>query len=106
MGGTIVCGVTESPEGRGAAELAGALARRLGLRLVLVHVVDGLPPGPHDSLTGRQRQNGAAQMLAALARELGAATETRVAAGDRAEVLTQLAAEEGADLIVVGSRAT
>src|SRR5690349_15817352 len=31
--GTVVCGVTETPDGRGAAELAGALGTRLGLRL-------------------------------------------------------------------------
>ena len=39
MHGTIVCGVTDSAEGRAAAQLAAALAARLGLRLVLVHIV-------------------------------------------------------------------
>ena len=57
--GTVVCGVTETPDGRGAAKLAGALGRRLGLRLVLAHVIDGVPPGTHESLTARQRQAGA-----------------------------------------------
>jgi nucleotide-binding universal stress UspA family protein len=104
MGGTIVCGVTDSAGGRGAAELAGALAGRLGLRLVLVNVVDGLPPAAHESLTARQRQAGATRLVAEIAREVGGGPETRVAAGDRAEALAQAAAEEGADLIVVGSR--
>jgi hypothetical protein len=36
MGGTIVCGVSETAEGRAAAHLAAALGGRLGLRLVLV----------------------------------------------------------------------
>jgi nucleotide-binding universal stress UspA family protein len=105
MGGTIVCGVTESPDGRSAAELARALSTRLGLRLVLVHVVDGLPAGAHESLTARQRQTGAASILNAIGRDIGNGTEKRIVLGDRAEALAQVAAEEGADLIVLGSRA-
>lgn len=103
-GGTIVCGITESAEGRLAAELAHALGARLGLRLVLVHVVDGVPPGADESLTTRQRQRGAELTLDALVRELGHGTERRVVIGGRAEGLAQVASEEGADLIVLGSR--
>jgi len=78
MGGTIVCGVADTPDGRSAAELARALGARLGLRLVLVHVIDGLPAGGHDSLTARQRQTGAEQILNGIAREIGNGTEKRV----------------------------
>jgi nucleotide-binding universal stress UspA family protein len=102
--GTVVCGVTETPDGRSAAELAGALGMRLGLRLVLVHVVDGVPPGTHESLTARQRQTGAERALDEIARELGDGTEKRIMVGSRAEALAQVAAEEGADLVVLGSR--
>jgi nucleotide-binding universal stress UspA family protein len=105
MGGTIVCGVTDSPEGRGAAELAGALGTRLGLRLVLVSVLDGVAGGAVESLTGRQRQAGTQRMLGGIAHELGGAAETRVVLGERAAMLAQVAAEEGADLVVLGSRA-
>jgi nucleotide-binding universal stress UspA family protein len=105
-GGTIVCGVSETPDGRGAADLAGALSARLGLRLVLVSVVDGLPAGGQDSLTARQRQSGAERTLRELALKLGEGAETRVVHGPRAEALAQVAAEEGADAIVVGSRPT
>jgi nucleotide-binding universal stress UspA family protein len=103
-GGTIVCGVTESADDHSAAELAHALVARLGLRLVLVHVVEGVPPGTHESLTARQRQAGAEQILDQIAREIGDETEKRVMIGDRADGLAQVAAEEGADLIVIGSR--
>jgi nucleotide-binding universal stress UspA family protein len=103
-GGTIVCGVTDSPDGRLAAELAHALGARLGLRLVVVHVIDGVPPGAQESLTARQRQRGAEVMLDAIVRELGRATEGRVVLGGRAESLAQVASEEGADVIVLGSR--
>jgi nucleotide-binding universal stress UspA family protein len=104
MGGTIVCGVTEAPGGRSAAEAARALVTRLGLRLVLVHVLDGVPPGTHESLTARQRQAGAERLLDEIARDVGDGTEKRVMVGHRAEALAQVAAEEGADLIVIGSR--
>lgn len=106
MNGTIVCGVTESPDGRSAAELTHALGLRLGLRLVLVYVVDGVPTGGHESLTVRQRQSGAEQTLNEIARAIGNGSEKRVLLGDRAEALAQVAAEEGADLIVLGSRPT
>ena len=102
--GTVVCGVTETPDGRSAAELAGALGRRLGLRLVLVHVVDGVPPGTQESLTARQRQAGADRVLDEVARDIGTGTEKRLMLGNRAEAIAQVAAEEGADLVVIGSR--
>lgn len=106
MSGTIVCGVTESPDGRSAAELAHALGLRLGLRLVLVHVVDGVPHGTQESLTARQRHTGAERTLHEIARDTGNDVEKRVVLGERAEALAQVAAEEGADLIVVGSSAS
>lgn len=106
MGGTVVCGVTETPDGRSAADLAHALGMRLGLRLVLVHVVEGVPPGTHDSLSSRQRLAGAGRLLNDIALEIGVGTEQRTLLGDRADALAQVAAEEGADLIVIGSRPT
>ena len=104
MGGTVVCGVTETPDGRSAADLAHALGTRLGLRLVLVHVVDGVPLETQESLTARQRQAGAEQILNDVALEIGDGTEKRITIGNRADALAQVAAEEGADLIVIGSR--
>ena len=45
MRGTIVCAVTHGDEGRGALAVAAELSERLCLRLVLVHVADGIAPG-------------------------------------------------------------
>jgi nucleotide-binding universal stress UspA family protein len=87
MGGTIVCDVTDPPAGESAAEFAAALRARLGLRLVLVCVGSG----------GERR-------LDTIAREVGYDAETRVADGGHAEALARVAAEEGADLLVVGAR--
>ena len=97
--------MTETPDASTPAELAHALGARLGLRIVLVHVLDGLPPGTHESLTARQRQSGAETLLSTIAGELGNGTEKRIVLGGRAEALAQVAAEEGADLIGLGSRA-
>lgn len=104
-GGTLICGVDEGAAGAEAPAIGHALAARLGLRLVLVSVIDGVPPGAQESLTARQRQTGADRALAGIARVLGDGTEHRVVVGERAEALAQVAADEGADLIVLGSRA-
>jgi nucleotide-binding universal stress UspA family protein len=104
IGGTIVCGVSETAEGRAAANLASALGARLGLRVVVVSVVEGLSEAARESVTGRQRQGGAERTVREIARETGDGAETRVVHGRRAEALAQVAAEEGADMIVVGSR--
>jgi nucleotide-binding universal stress UspA family protein len=92
VSGTIVCGVADSDSGLAAAELAAALATRLELRLVLAHVV---PDG--------SAQPEAERLLSTLAHAVGGA-ETRLAVGGRVDGLARLAAEEGADAIVVGSR--
>lgn len=102
-GGTIVCGVVDSEEGRDAAELACALGARLDLRVVLVSVVDG-PAGAEGSVGGRQRERSARATLAEFARGVADGAETRLLLGPPAEGIAQVAAEEGADLIVLGSR--
>jgi nucleotide-binding universal stress UspA family protein len=94
MQGTIVCGVTAAPEARAAAQLAGALATRLGLRLVLVHVVDSHRGDSHGEAS-----------LEALAKSLECVAELRIVHGNRVDALTRVAADEGADLIVLAARA-
>ena len=104
MGGTIVCDVTDPPAGQNAAEYAGALGARLGLRLVLVYVVSAVPAVARESLTGRHDWSRAERTLEEVARVVGHAAETRIAAGARPEALARVAAEEGADLVVVAAR--
>jgi nucleotide-binding universal stress UspA family protein len=110
MRGTIVCGVTDSEEGRGALAVAAELSERLGLRLVLAHVADGIAPldvNGEGSVATRAGREGAARLVARLAAEhgVGGRAEQRAAVGDPAALLAQIAAEEGADMIVVGSGA-
>jgi nucleotide-binding universal stress UspA family protein len=111
MPGTIVCGVTDSYAGRGALAVAAELSEGLGLRLVLVHVADGIPPldvkgDSMESVSTRADREGAARLVARLAVEHGVAesAEQRSAVGDPAALLGQIAAEEAADVIVIGAR--
>jgi nucleotide-binding universal stress UspA family protein len=111
MQGTIVCGVTDTDEGRQALATAVELTERLGLRLVLAHVVQGIGPlyGDLDggeSVTMKGDREGAARLLTRLAAEYAVTdrAERRVAVGDAPSLLAQIAAEEAADVIVVGAR--
>lgn len=111
MRGTLVCGVNDREDGRRALEVAADLSARLGLRLVLVHVNDGIGPiaeGDDDSesVSMKAEREGSARLLARLATEQGVAdrAECRQGTGDAAAAIGQLAAEEAADLIIVGAR--
>ena len=106
MRGTIVCGVTNSDDGRGALELAATLSARFRLRLVLVHVVDGFGRVQADGDADLTADEVAVRMLGGLAAEYGIhdSVELRAALGDRAEMLARMAAEEAADMVVIGSR--
>jgi Universal stress protein family len=75
-------------------------------------LVDGIPPvggegSGDESVTTRANREGAARLVAPLAAEHGLASsaEQRSAVGDPAALLGQIAAEEAADVIVVGWRA-
>jgi nucleotide-binding universal stress UspA family protein len=96
--GTIVCGVVDTDEGRDAIAVAVELCARLDLRLVLAHVTEGV---------GTTGTPAGADLLARLAADhgVGDTAERREAFGDAAAQLGRIAAEEAADLILVGARA-
>ena len=104
--------MTDSDEGHAALELGVELSQRLGLRLVLAHVAEGLAPldgdgDDNESVTMKGNRRGGELFLARVAREYGVGdtAECRVAVGEPALLVGQIAAEEAADVIVVGSRA-
>lgn len=112
MRGTLVCCVDDSADGRRALETAVELSDRLDLRLVLAHAGSGIEPIAADadgaeSVSMKANREGAARLLTRLAAEYGIAdrAERRSGTGDAATVIGRIAADEGADLIVVGSRA-
>src|SRR5215218_4992716 len=97
MRGTIVCGVTDTDAGRQALATAIELTERLGLRLVLAHVAEGIGPFNGDveggeSVTMKGGRDGAARLLARLAAEYAVAdrAERRVAVGDPPSLLGQI----------------
>jgi nucleotide-binding universal stress UspA family protein len=107
MRGTLLCAVSDGEESADALELGAQLSDRLGLRLVLAHAVNGINSiGDEDeSVTMKANREGAERRLAELARAHGLVerAERRVAVGEPAVLLGQIAAEEAADVIVVGA---
>lgn len=110
MAGTVLCGVNDSAGARNAARVAGAISKQLELRLVLVHVADAFTladgsAGNDESVTTIQARSGGKRLLDQLTAEQGLrGAEQRIAVGDPAERLAEVAAEERAALILVGAR--
>ena len=120
MGGSIVCGVDGSADSQAALDVAARLAERLEARLVLAHVaelalapyaavgrigVTGIAPRAMTLATPDELEEAGARLLEQLAAEHGLRdAEQRVAVGFPAERLADLADDEDAELIVVGSR--
>ncbi|HYZ91454.1 MAG TPA: universal stress protein [Actinomycetota bacterium] len=111
-GRPIVCAVDDSPAARSATRVALWLTLRMGGALVVAHAIsDGAPPsassspGVPDRLAELDRKE-ARRFLARLAVEegLGAEVAQRVTHGDEAESIRELAEDEDASLIVVGTR--
>jgi nucleotide-binding universal stress UspA family protein len=121
MGRSIVCGVDDSPDARAVLAVAARLAERLDRTLVLIHVIPFVhapnpaiggamgagPVAPRTMLsdTSRERNARGDRLLAQLAEDMGIADVRRqVVNGLPAERLADVADEEDAELIVVGSR--
>jgi nucleotide-binding universal stress UspA family protein len=109
MKGTVVCAVSEGALNNDAVAQSIAVSDRLGLRLVLAHVVDGIASfgNGDESVSTKGDRIAAERVLADLARahRVEERAERRVAVGDPATELGQIATEEAADMIVVGPRA-
>lgn len=103
---TIVCAVDESTGAAEAVAVAAGLSKDLGLRLVLAHVVDGYGRSNGFGTGGVQAREGAERLLERIAgnHSLESDVDHRVEVGDRASELARIAGEEGAAVIVVGSR--
>ena len=119
MDTSIVCGVDESADSQAAIGVVASLADRLGARLVLVHVVEvalvpsaavagssgGIAPPPMIPALRDEQEEAGARLLEGIAASMGLDhAEHRVVVGLPAERLADLADDEDAELIVVGSR--
>jgi nucleotide-binding universal stress UspA family protein len=112
MPASIICGVDGSPDSREALRIAGRLGAQLGLRLIVAHVVPPQPradvsaaaPGAVTAATSSV-QAPSVRMLEQMMRDVGVVrAERRVEYGLPPERLADLADEERAEVIVVGSR--
>jgi nucleotide-binding universal stress UspA family protein len=109
MHGTLICAVTDAEDGEDVVAVSAELSERLGLRLVLAHAVEGiaaLGTDGNESVTMKQSREGAERRLRHLAEQHGiaATAERRLAVGEPASIFGRIAAEEAADVIVVGAR--
>jgi nucleotide-binding universal stress UspA family protein len=117
MDRSIVCGVDGSADSQAALAVATDLAERLRLRLIMANVVEPIPapyvgvaslggPMPRALLsTTNQQEEAADGLLVELSTAMGLEqADRRVVVGYAAERLADLADEEGAEMIVVGSR--
>lgn len=101
---TIVCAVDESPGADEAIEVAAGRSKRLRLRLVLAHVVDGYRRTKGADPGSVQAHRAGQRLLERIARNLESAADRRAEVGDRASELSRIAGEEAAAVILVGSR--
>ena len=110
---SIVCGVDGSCDARVALRFAARLSSQLGVRLVIAHVVQ--PPLPLAGLGPTARQlteipvdalltGGEALVERILEEERLGTAERRIVLGFPADRLADIADDEAADLIIVGSR--
>jgi nucleotide-binding universal stress UspA family protein len=112
MARCIICGVDDSKITAEAVLVARCLSERLGCRLILVNVgrVPIAPgasavPHAHDELRKGTLEEARRLLERACAdHDLGKAVERRAVLGDPVERLSVLAKEEGAELLVVGTR--
>lgn len=98
---TLVCVVSDVGTGGAALEAAAAICSRLGLRLVLVSVLER----GSDPVAAAADERGARLLLVRIVAEWGLTGEVefRAAGGKSAARLGWIVAEEAADLVVVGS---
>jgi nucleotide-binding universal stress UspA family protein len=87
MSGPIVVGVDDSKGARDAARVAAAISKRIDAPLIFVHVAADELAFPHGDVAS-----------------FGSEPVVRLELGDPAERLAAVASEEGAEMLVVGSR--
>jgi nucleotide-binding universal stress UspA family protein len=120
MGASIVCGVDGSADSEAAIGVAARLAEQLEARLVLAYVAEvalvpsaavggmaagGIARQPMRLVSRDDQEEAGARLLEQIAADHGLGdAERRVVVGFPAERLADLADDEDAELIVVGSR--
>lgn len=99
MAGSIICGMDGSESAKRAARVARGLCRKLGLRLVFVHVVE--PGSPDEKISAFAER---LQHLTEGCTEVDCGAAWLVDVGHPVDRLVAAAADEEARFVVVGSQ--
>lgn len=100
--GTIVCAVDDSPEAAEALRVAARLSAETGLRLVVVHVESTVGAGPDIRRSAEARGRQVLDRLLA-AQGLNGSVDKRIELGNPANEVARVAAEEAANVVLLGS---
>jgi len=108
---TVLCATDFSETAELALEHALRLARRHDARILLAHVVEPIPLGPYPALMAPENELAIREMavkrteeIASRVRADGIVADIRVDTGNPGPGLATIAEDEGADLIVIGTR--
>jgi nucleotide-binding universal stress UspA family protein len=110
---TVAVGTDGSATANQAVSEAAEIARRFGAKIVLLSAIQdsrGSPAGQGQDIELQWASSSSARVRSILERSeedmdrAGIECETRADEGDPAEVLVRLAAECGADLLVIGNK--
>lgn len=102
MARTILCPVNETDGAAQALRVAARLCERLAMRLVVVHIADGVPPSP----TARREARRRGEWLTAriLAEQGVPNVDRRVAIGTPGREIAGIAEQEQPEMIIIGSK--
>lgn len=108
---TVVCAIDFSESSEIALDHATSLATQHDARLVLAHVVEPIPLGSYPSVSATETELAVHDMVVERVREVverlrgeGVVVDSRVATGSPGSLLIEIAGDEGADVLVVGTR--
>jgi nucleotide-binding universal stress UspA family protein len=104
----VFCGVTFSDHSRPTLQCAARIVDEVGAKLTIAHVTPDVQlygPGGTHADPGWQRElvASATELLARVQAETGITGDTAVESGDPGKGLAKIAAQIGADLLVVGA---
>lgn len=99
---TVLCAVNETEDARRALRVATRLAERFEMRLLVVHVVEGVPMSP--AARREARHDGERLVVQVLGEEGVFHADWRVAVGTPSEEIQAIAAQEAPEMMLVGSK--
>lgn len=102
---TILCALNADTEGVSLLQYAALLSRRVGASLKVLHVVEPItdwPALPSEQALQETARETAAAAVASMLESTGVTAESKVVVGEIVSRATEVAREDGADLLIVG----